>query len=126
MSNKFNKQRGTLPRPKVCKTPPVPDVPPVLPTCSLLPVTAQGIGGQLLDFTIFAVNPSLPIPGQIGLAYETTAGVFTGPATMQQEATEPCTIELDFDVGFHEAKVTFTFADFSTCESIADVEIIPI
>lgn len=117
MSNKFNKSRSTLPRPKVCNPPLRHGVPPLARRCLAKPLNdvIQTGGFGRIDFLTFALTLPEDIPVGMELSFPFSVIDFFQDPFNKDAFTGFVEFTGPFIPVLEHVRAVFTFEDDSIC-----------
>lgn len=115
MSNKWNKPRLLLMRPKVCKSKPPVEAPKPVITCSITPFETTMDELDVQDEELLGENPAFGPDTVIEISFPMGLGLLDFPETLLNGGTTSGTYTADFGPYDETIVITLTWPDMSTC-----------
>lgn len=127
MSNKFSKQRLTIPRPKVCLSDqrPPPPPPPVTATCELSTSSIEIEGTGQEDIEVKGRNTDFPTGDFIAVTIVPDDNFTAEEQILNDDVFDSFTITAEVEEGTFDVQVEFTWDDLSTCLKPLHIVVIP-
>lgn len=125
MSNKFSNGRLRLPRPKVCKSDPPPDPPPLGISCYIDPNAITVFEGGSDSIQGWGLNENLaPLTGvEVRTVPDVDIQIFETLTNV--DSPEEILVTVVALPGTYIVQVVFTFEDLTTCEKTLTVTVEP-
>ncbi len=125
MGNKFNKARGLLVRPKVCKSKPPVEAPGPSIVCEIDPLVFEVIETESQNLEATATNESFDDEADVLISFTMGIGQLDFESPFKNNAQSLGIYTADIGEYSEQIVVTFTWPDLSTCQKTLVITVVP-